>query len=549
MARNHWLIEVAANFEPQKRQELDARESVDTFTDLTNSITWQDSNGNERTYLNMRVFVKDEKVRYILNDTDYTVAWNWEVISWIWSVDWSWVAYFTVTSPFVVDEVIDLTNWNWNISWTCTLWWANIDWIGKIIWTDAADFFDTAWMKVHIDWVSEVYKSKDVVYDSMTSLHFSIPLKVWQVFWVELDTGGWEGLWTRDASINTLLTKTDNDNVEIHWAVSIGTDDRTGMFNILGKWNIKNLVPEMTDNTHPSWVAYSSADSWDAYLLFDRDSWTRIIDFSASVPVELSYEFTSPQIIIRYKVGAPSMWPNRMPKDWEMQWWDWTSRTTLDTQTWQTFSALEERYYDISNSTAYIKYRLYISVLWNWSQIFMATLEFYWLEVWPNQDLVISNDCSLGMWTKNPLTRIHLEGASSEACSMTLNELNTGVYSPQGILFQYTWTTKWSVTHNRDSWSTADWVIEILWYRGKWISVDAFHWDVWCWNKNPKCTLDLTPDTFNWDHSFMYWVRLTTSQRLSLTTWAMEDWATVYDLDTHSYWVYSNGTWKEMDYI
>ena len=83
MARYKGTFTAAANYEPLKAAPFDARQLVETKSDLTNPSTWQQVNGDIWTYVGMMVVVAtdvntDNNGLYILRDKDYTNIGNWE---------------------------------------------------------------------------------------------------------------------------------------------------------------------------------------------------------------------------------------------------------------------------------------------------------------------------------------------------------------------------------------------------------------------------------------------------------------------------------------
>jgi len=82
MGRNKGTFKISGNFEPRLKAPFDAREEVDTFSDLTSSSTWEDEDGNIWLYNGLSVFVRDEKKKYLLIDRDnYDLDASWEEMS------------------------------------------------------------------------------------------------------------------------------------------------------------------------------------------------------------------------------------------------------------------------------------------------------------------------------------------------------------------------------------------------------------------------------------------------------------------------------------
>lgn len=83
MARYKGTFAVASNYEPLVQGPFDARQLVETKSDLTNPITWQRPNGDCWVYSGMMVVVSSDineanNGLYILTDLDYTLASNWQ---------------------------------------------------------------------------------------------------------------------------------------------------------------------------------------------------------------------------------------------------------------------------------------------------------------------------------------------------------------------------------------------------------------------------------------------------------------------------------------
>ncbi len=575
MWRNHGLSEVALNFEPLKRQELDARESVDTFLDLINTDTWEDSNWSEWTYEDMRVFVKDEKVRYVLINTDYTNPSNWVVVwtgttvvkQWdvefmtfltiaqaeaamwvidsefcfvfetkmfyhceVWSteipnnndvldLDWGaakWIHSYDDIWPFVKNGTLieprvsndDLDMGQWKIRWSIlklntqdNTWYIQAcedlsifkNQVPEMVAnnapngiaycdqsSDARYGFDrnidtrigiiSATAPVELSY--EFTTVRNITRYKVQSSAFEQYQPSWRDFqwrdgssWITLDTQTGQIFASDDEKVYDFI----NTNSYIKYRLNATELENTGSatWRYQMAWlefrgtaeTFENSIPIMTWLTTPEGIAYSSEDSWDAWLLFDRDPSTRIFDGSCTLPVIMSYEFVENIIIQKYVIWAATSMNTRMPDTWNFQWFDWVSWVTLDTQTWQTFAAWEHKEYLITNATAYISYRVEVTALRTSNDLVMATIEMHGKKsVWP-------------------------------------------------ILFKLTDDFKLGIQND-----TPDWV------------------------------LDVTPDTIAWD-SYMYWVRVTTTQMNAL--WGMTSWASVWNLTTNSPWYYDGTQWVE----
>lgn len=82
MARNKGLAAFSANFEPQMAAPLDARNTVETITDLITPAIWEAGDGSVYAYVGMRVTVTDspdpaDNGVYYLSAADYTIPGNW----------------------------------------------------------------------------------------------------------------------------------------------------------------------------------------------------------------------------------------------------------------------------------------------------------------------------------------------------------------------------------------------------------------------------------------------------------------------------------------
>ena len=83
MARYKGTFSVAANYEPLVGGPFDARQVVETKSDLTDPKIWRQANGSIWTYVGMIVVVTsdvdpDNNGLYTLNDKDYTNIANWK---------------------------------------------------------------------------------------------------------------------------------------------------------------------------------------------------------------------------------------------------------------------------------------------------------------------------------------------------------------------------------------------------------------------------------------------------------------------------------------
>ena len=136
-----------------------------------------------------------------------------------------------------------------------------------------------------------------------------------------------------------------------------------------------NAVAEsanMTSNTTPSGIASSNDEgystfAWQAFannVYQGADVSGRWITFgtpSVSSPKWLAYEFTTPKIIvyytIRHNAASTGIYD---PVSWTFEAWDGTNWIVLDTRTNEIHTVIEPGY-SVTNSTAYLKYRINIT--------------------------------------------------------------------------------------------------------------------------------------------------------------------------------------------
>lgn len=78
MGRYRGTFQNPANYEPLIAAPFDARELVDTKSDLISPTTWQQKNGDLWIYEGLKVVVKDEGAIYILlNPVEYFLEASW----------------------------------------------------------------------------------------------------------------------------------------------------------------------------------------------------------------------------------------------------------------------------------------------------------------------------------------------------------------------------------------------------------------------------------------------------------------------------------------
>lgn len=128
---------------------------------------------------------------------------------------------------------------------------------------------------------------------------------------------------------------------------------------------LEQLVPTMTSNDLPSGTASASSEfatSYLAYMAFDKTTsmWSSAI---FSPPHWLSYLFTEQKTIKQYALTARGdTATDGMAKDWTFDGWDGSAWISLDSRTNEANWELgERRVFTVTNTTAYIKYRIYIT--------------------------------------------------------------------------------------------------------------------------------------------------------------------------------------------
>jgi hypothetical protein len=126
-----------------------------------------------------------------------------------------------------------------------------------------------------------------------------------------------------------------------------------------------SVIPAMTGYTTPSGIVTASDAGYgnNPFTVFsipapasgEPGGWTTYV----AGPQWVAYEFTSSQIIKVYMVGAQDS--GLAPKNWTFEAWNGSSWVVLDTQVNQVFTTATLTY-NITNTTAYSKYRLFVSL-------------------------------------------------------------------------------------------------------------------------------------------------------------------------------------------
>jgi hypothetical protein len=129
-----------------------------------------------------------------------------------------------------------------------------------------------------------------------------------------------------------------------------------------------NLIPTMTSDTTPSGVASASSvlfGFYSAFRAFDKVLTMPNIWHSDSTgqPYWLQYQFDSVQTIAKYTLTSRDDVNSNMPQDWTFEGSnDGSNWTVLDTQTGQTWTTSETKIFTFVNTTAYLYYRIYVTL-------------------------------------------------------------------------------------------------------------------------------------------------------------------------------------------
>jgi hypothetical protein len=126
-----------------------------------------------------------------------------------------------------------------------------------------------------------------------------------------------------------------------------------------------DLIPTMTSNTAPSGTASAStADSttYAAWKAMDKGNTTYWRSTSAGkLNCWLQYEFASSKKITKYTLKSYTT-VNYAPKAWTFEAYNGSTWVVLDTQTGKTtWDANVKQEFTFTNTTAYTKYRIYIT--------------------------------------------------------------------------------------------------------------------------------------------------------------------------------------------
>jgi len=128
-----------------------------------------------------------------------------------------------------------------------------------------------------------------------------------------------------------------------------------------------NLIPTLTSNTSNGTVtsSHDESSSYAAWKAFDKDpqgignSWWS--DYPDSTGW-LAYEFNSPVVISKYTILPRTDVSVTGPKTWTFEGWNGSAWDILDTQSnITTWTNGTKKTFEISNTTAYSKYRINVS--------------------------------------------------------------------------------------------------------------------------------------------------------------------------------------------
>jgi hypothetical protein len=125
-----------------------------------------------------------------------------------------------------------------------------------------------------------------------------------------------------------------------------------------------SIIPLMTSNTTPEGVASSNnifGAAYDAFKAFDRSieqAANHWLTGNNPVLPWLEYQFSTPKVIKAYSLQNNY---NNLPNTWQFQAWDGSSWVVLDTVSGNTSNNYQTKTF--TNTTAYSKYRIYITVV------------------------------------------------------------------------------------------------------------------------------------------------------------------------------------------
>lgn len=207
---------------------------------------------------------------------------------------------------------------------------------------------------------------------------------------------------------------------------------------------LPNAIPTMTSNTAPSGVASASSEAsatyspWKAMDKSTAAQWRTTT--TGKYPAWLQYELASSKTIKRYTITSHTT-IDRAPKTWTFEGFNGSTWDVLDTQTNIVFSASEKKTFDFTNSTAYTKYRVNISL---------------------NNGGILTEIAELEMMEADPqVTNIQVAGLNLQT------ELEVTNVQVAGITLQ----VEWDVPDGKlKYWDGSEWVLKPLkWYNNDWL--------------------------------------------------------------------------------
>lgn len=198
---------------------------------------------------------------------------------------------------------------------------------------------------------------------------------------------------------------------------------------------VATSIPTMTSNTAPSGVASCSTPlntNYDAYKAFDKTVTCYVASARCSVaePTIIQYKFASPTVINKYGIYLYQSNGASLPKDWTYQGsLNGTDWVILDTKSVTGFSnGVQTAYqYPITNSTAYLYYRLVVTDLNTTTTGGMQITE---LEMYKAISLYGFSECDIGSISTMGMTKEELNGAvaSHYADIFQHNSLDVAAY-------------------------------------------------------------------------------------------------------------------------
>jgi hypothetical protein len=136
------------------------------------------------------------------------------------------------------------------------------------------------------------------------------------------------------------------------------------------------ITANMTSNTTPSGIVTSSSQFGAGYPPWQAFQYVNTGDWLSSGPVGwIAYEFPTSKVVAKYTVlrSVNNQFPTSTPRDWTLEGWTGSSWVILDTVTGNSGDYTA----DVSNTTAYIQYRLNITANNGGSYIGIREIFFY----------------------------------------------------------------------------------------------------------------------------------------------------------------------------